>query len=64
MSILIDSGRVQYSTKNKQYLFLGRELRKASDSATYFIGIEDFLDLSGLKKVDKRIVIDGELTGE
>lgn len=50
-------GVLQFSENNGQYLFLDEELRKVPDSARYFIGIQDFLESSGLFERDSRIVL-------
>lgn len=54
---LFDDGVVQFSESNGQYLFLDKELRRVPDRAGYFIGIQDFLESSGLLERDYRIEV-------
>ena len=52
---LFGDGVLQFSENNGQYLFLDKELQKIPGFARYFIGIQDFLESSGLLERDSRI---------
>jgi hypothetical protein len=52
---LYEKGVLQFSKNNGQYLFLGKELRKIPGLSHYFIGIQDFLESSGLLERESRI---------
>jgi hypothetical protein len=54
---LFEDGIVQFSESNGQYLFLDRELRRVRDRVGWFIGIQDFLETSGLIERDYRIEV-------
>jgi len=54
---LFEDGIAQFSESNGQYLFLDKELRRVRDRVGWFIGIQDFLETSGLLERDYRIEV-------
>lgn len=54
---LFGDGVLQFSENNGQYLFVDKELRRIPSLAPYFIGIQEFLETSGLLERNIRIEI-------